>query len=67
MQANNRIILNSVILYAKIIICMLISLYTIPLILHALGEEDYGLFNLIAGVVTMLAFMNGAMTLSTQR
>ncbi|MCR4604164.1 MAG: hypothetical protein K5683_11645 [Prevotella sp.] len=55
------------VLYAKIIICMAISLYTIPLVLHALGERDYGLYNLIAGIIALLAFMNGAMTLSTQR
>jgi len=67
MQATNRIIFNTVVLYAKIIICMGISLYTIPLVLHALGESDYGLYNLIAGIIALLAFMNGAMTLSTQR
>lgn len=67
MQATNRIIFNTVVLYAKIVICVGISLYTVPLVLHALGESDYGLYNLIAGLVAMLAFMNGAMTVSTQR
>lgn len=67
MEGSRRIILNTVILYAKILICMGISLYTVPLVLHALGKSDYGLFNLIAGVISMLAFMNAAMTLSTQR
>lgn len=51
----------------KIVICMAISLITVPLVLHALGEKDYGLFSLIAGVIAMLAFINGAMTVSTQR
>lgn len=67
MQSANRIIFNSVILYLKIVICMAISLITVPLVLHALGDSDYGLFNLIAGVIAMLAFINGAMTVSTQR
>ena len=67
MQATNRIVFNTVVLYAKIAISMVISLYTVPLVLHALGESDYGLFNLISGLIAMLAFMNGAMTLSTQR
>ena len=44
-----------------------ISLVTVPLVLHALGQSDFGLYNLIAGIVAMLAFMNGAMTVSTQR
>lgn len=67
MQSTNRIIVNSLILYAKIIICMVISLWTVPLVLKALGEDDFGLYNLVAGVVVMLSFMNGAMTISTQR
>lgn len=67
MQANNRIIYNTIVLYAKIVICMAISLYTVPLVLQALGQSDYGLFALIGGIIAMLAFMNGAMTVSTQR
>ena len=67
MQGTNRIVVNTVILYTKILVCMAISLWTVPLVLHALGKEDYGLYNLIAGVIVMLAFLNGAMTLSIQR
>lgn len=67
MQRTNRIILNTAVLYAKIVICMAISLYTVPLVLRALGESDYGLFNLVGGVIAMLAFTNAAMTVSTQR
>ena len=66
-QSTNRIIFNTVVLYAKILICMVISLWTVPLLLDALGASDYGLYNLVAGVVVMLSFMNGAMTISTQR
>ena len=54
MESNNRIIFNSVILYLKIVICMAISLITVPLVLHALGNSDFGLFNLIAGVIAMV-------------
>jgi len=46
---------------------MFISLYTVPLVLRALGASDYGLFNLVAGVIAMLAFLNASMTVSTQR
>ena len=67
MTVANRVILNTIILYAKILICMFISLWTVPLVLRALGANDYGLFNLIAGVIAMLSFINGAMTVSTQR
>lgn len=67
MQRTHRIILNTVVLYAKIVVCMAISLYTVPIVLRALGESDYGLYNLIGGIIAMLAFMNAAMTVSTQR
>ncbi|SDD87518.1 Na+-driven multidrug efflux pump [Dyadobacter soli] len=44
-----------------------ISLYATRLILNALGSTDYGIFNLIAGVIAMLSFLNNAMATSTQR
>ena len=46
---------------------MAISLVSIPLVLKALGASDYGLYNLVAGVITMLAFLNNSMTVSSQR
>ncbi|MFD2889962.1 lipopolysaccharide biosynthesis protein [Chitinophaga cymbidii] len=49
------------------IVSMFIALYATRLVLHALGAEDYGIFNLVAGVVALLSFLNGAMTLATQR
>lgn len=67
MQSSRKIIINTVILYAKILVCMAISLWTVPLLLNSLGQDDYGLFCLIAGVVAMLSFLNGAMTVSVQR
>ncbi len=67
MQGTNRIIFNTAVLYTKILVCMAISLWTVPLVLSALGKDDFGLYNLVAGVVAMLAFLNGAMTISTQR
>ena len=67
MQTRNKVLLNTIILYAKIIINMLISLVSVPLILRALGESDYGVYNLVAGVVSMLAFLNSSMSISTQR
>ena len=67
MQVANRVILNTIILYANILVCMLISLWSVPLVLKALGASDYGLYNLVAGVIVMLTFLNSAMTSATQR
>lgn len=44
-----------------------VSLYSTRLVLNALGSTDYGIFNLVAGVIAMLAFLNIAMATSTQR
>lgn len=67
MNTTNRIIFNTIILYVKMLIVMFINLWTVPLLLRALGQSDYGLYQLVAGVITMLTFINAAMTVSTQR
>lgn len=67
MNSSKRVMFNSVVLYIKIIITMLISLVSVPMILHALGKSDYGLYNLVAGIIAMLAFLNSSMAITTQR
>lgn len=67
MQTSKRVIFNTIVLYIKVIMSLLIALISVPLVLDALGASDYGLYNLIAGVVAMLSFLNNAMTVSTQR
>lgn len=67
MNSGRTIIVNTFALFAKNIINIIISLWSVPLILRALGESDYGLYNLVAGVVAMLGFLNVSMTVSTQR
>ncbi|WP_345985252.1 MATE family efflux transporter [Sulfurimonas sp. HSL-1656] len=67
MQAANRVLKNTMFLYAKMGITVFISLYVTRLILNALGAHDFGLFTLIGGFVTLLTFLNVAMTSSSQR
>lgn len=67
MQVATKVVFNTVILYAKILASMGISLVSVPLVLHALGSSDYGLYNLIAGVVAMLGFLSLSLTVSSQR
>lgn len=67
MRNSDRIIVNTVILYAKMVISIIISLYSTRLILQALGAEDYGIYVIIGGVISMLGFLNVTMTTSTQR
>ena len=54
-------------LYIRMILIMLVSLYTSRVILKALGVENFGLYNVIGGVVVLFTFINNAMVNSTQR
>lgn len=64
---NRKIAINTVILYIRTAIAILISLYTSRIVLNTLGVVDYGIFNIVGGVVLMLAFLNNAMASSTMR
>lgn len=67
MNNANRVIFNSAVLYIKILVNVAISLVSVPIIMHALGNSDYGLYSLVAGVIGLLAFLKSAMAVSTQR
>ena len=67
MQVANRIIKNTLFLYGKMLITVFSSLYTTRLILNSLGANDFGIFSLVSGLITMLVFLNAAMTMTTQR
>ena len=67
MRAANRVALNTSVLYIRMLITTGITLYTTRVVLHELGSTDYGLFNLVAGIVLMLSFLNTTMASSTQR
>ncbi len=67
MKSANKVVINTGILYARMLITVGISLYSTRLVLEALGPVDYGVFNLVAGVIAMLSFLNTAMATSTQR
>jgi len=67
MQAANRVAMNTSILYLRMLLTTGITLYTTRVVLNALGSTDYGLFNLVAGIVLMLSFLNTTMAASTQR
>lgn len=67
MNAVNRVIFNTGVTYAKAAITVFISLYSTRLVLNSLGAEDFGLYNVIGGLIAMLAFLNSVMATSTQR
>ena len=64
---NKRIAKNTLLLYFRMFFMMFISLFTSRVVLNTLGVEDYGIYNVVGGVVTMFGFLNAAMSTSTQR
>lgn len=66
-QANKRIFKNSIALYIRQIFVLLVTLYTSRVVLDALGVVDFGIYNVVAGVVGMLAFFNGMMHSASTR
>ena len=64
---NQRIAKNTFMLFTRMIVLMLVTLYTSRIILNVLGVIDYGIYNLVAGVVTSLSFLNSSMSSATQR
>lgn len=67
-KANNkRIAKNTLFLYFRMLIVLLISLYTTRVLLRVLGVEDYGVYNVVSGFVSMFAFLNTSMANGIQR
>lgn len=64
---NKRIAKNTMFLYIRMFILIVVSLYTSRVVINVLGVEDYGIYGVVAGVVGMLGFLNSAMTGATSR
>lgn len=64
---NKRVAKNTLFLYFRMILIMLVTLYTSRVVLAELGIQDYGIYNVVGGVVMMFSFLNNCMSSSTQR
>src|SRR5574344_1796777 len=64
---NKRIASNTIVLFVRMFVLMIINLYTVRIVLNRLGDIDYGIYNAVAGVVTATAFISGVLALSIQR
>ena len=64
---NKRIAKNTLMLYFRMILLMLISLYTSRVNLNALGVEDYGIYNVVGGVVAMFSLISGRLSSAISR
>lgn len=66
-MSNSRIVKNSAVLYLRLLITLALGLFTTRVVINALGIDDYGIYGVVAGLITMFGFMNAAMSSSTQR
>ncbi|TPV35973.1 lipopolysaccharide biosynthesis protein [Paucihalobacter ruber] len=66
-ESNKRIAKNTMFLYMRMIIIMLVSLYTARIVLIYLGIEDFGIYNVVGGVIVLLGFLHTALTNASQR
>ena len=67
MSDHKRIAKNTIFLYIRMLLLMLVSLYTSRVVLAVLGVEDYGIYNVVGGIVVLFTFINNSMVTSTQR
>lgn len=64
---NKRIAKNTIFLYIRTIVVLLVSLYTSRVVLQVLGAKDLGIYNVAGGIVTMMSFFQTAQTKATSR
>lgn len=64
---NKRIAKNTLLLYIRMLLLMVISLYTSRVVLNALGIDDYGIYNVVGGVVAMFSVISGSLSASISR
>lgn len=66
-ESNKRIAKNTLLLYFRSILVMLISLYTSRIVLKVLGVEDYGIYNVVGGLVSMFSLISSSMVHASSR
>jgi len=66
-KVASKIAKNTLYLYIRMAISILISIWSTRLVLNALGASDYGIFSLVGGTIGMLGFLNASMARATQR
>lgn len=66
-ENNKRIAKNTIFMSIRMVIVLAITLYTSRVILRVLGVEDYGVYNVVAGFVTMFGFLNSSLSNGIQR
>ena len=66
-QNNKRIAKNTAMLYVRMLFTMSVSLFTSRVVLNTLGVENFGIYNVVGGIIAMFTFINASMVSATQR
>ena len=66
-ESNKRITKNTALLYIRMLLVMAVTLYTSRIVLEVLGIEDFGIYNVIGGIVALFSFLNASMSGATAR
>ena len=64
---NKRIAKNTLFMYFRMLLTLVVGLYTSRVVLQTLGISDYGLYNVVGGIITLFTFINGTLATGTQR
>lgn len=66
-SANKRIAKNTFYMYIRMLVQMAVAFYTVRVIFNALGTDNYGIYNVVAGVIVFFTFLNSGLTSATKR
>lgn len=67
MSTSGRVLKNTTFLYLRLGISLFVSLWTTRIVLNALGVDDFGIYNLVGGIIALLGFLNATLSSATQR
>lgn len=67
MNDRNNVVINTMVMYIKMILSLFVTFYSTRIILDTLGVTDFGIYNLVAGTISLMGFLNGSMSNTSQR
>lgn len=67
MSRSGKIAKNTLLMYMRMIVVMIVNLFTVRVVFRALGIEDYGIYNAVAGIIMMLSCVSTVLSSATQR
>lgn len=64
---NKRIVKNTLYMYVRMFVMLVVSLFTARIVFNALGVDDYGTYNVVGSVIVFFSFLNGGLSSATKR